>query len=357
MAAPFRIAFLGIDNPHGAAWRELLFENFAGEVEITAVVPGFDGGTTSLEEKISTVPRFESAESLLENAGDNFDAAFVGLPNKETPAAAALLAKADKHLLVEKPGAASAADFRPVADAVAASGVAFQTGFIWRYDEGAERLRDMMLDHRFGKLISVEMTFVTSDVRRRNPEHYLFDRDLSGAGFINWLGCHYLDLLPFLTTQATTAVTARTGVFGVTPSEVEDGGIAILDLDGGGLATFVGGYWLPRWAGEGHWVLRGSERWVHWTPGDRLDIHGPQPQWNAMEERFELAADDTKGYGGARAVAAVRDWIDAALDTDGETPARPCRNTPQSTLDTLTLIDRIYAASRDARTQTIPQTS
>jgi predicted dehydrogenase len=134
------------------------------------------------------------------------------------------------------------------------------------------------------------MTFVTSDVQRRNPRHYLFDESVSGAGFFNWLACHTLDLLLYILQQPVTGVTSRVGVFGGTDVSVEDGGSAILDLADGSIATFVGGYWIPRWAGESHWTIRGSQRWVHWDPtrvdtSGVLEIHGPMPQWIAMEPR------------------------------------------------------------------------
>ncbi len=344
MSSPLRIAFLGIDNPHGAGWRESL-ANFGDEVEITALVPGFGGATTSLEERHAHLQRFDSVGELIAKGGAEFDGAIVALPNDESPKAALELANAGKHVLAEKPMAGCADDARPLVDAVAKSGVAFQSGYMWRYDEAAERLRDMFADGRFGKLISLEMTFVTSDVKRRDPGHYLFDREISTGGFFNWLACHYLDLLLYVTGQQVTGVTARTGVFGAAETEVEDGGVAILDLSGGGIATFLGGYWLPRWAGEAHWAIRGSERWVHWDPGRAgtggvLEIHGPKPQWNAMEETFTLPADETPGYGGQRATKLIRDWLDAAREG-----GRPCRNTPQTTLDTLALIDAIYESS------------
>lgn len=346
MSQPLRLAFLGIDNPHGAGWRDL-FANFGDEIEITAIVPGFGEATHSLEERLVHVPRFSTVDELL--AKGEFDAAFIGLPNNETPAAAGQLAEAGKHILVEKPMAGSAADARPVVDAVAKTGVAFQSGFMWRYDELTSRMRDMVLDNRFGKLVSIEMNFVTSDVRHRNPAHYLFDREISTGGFFNWLACHYLDLLLYVTAQKVVGVTARTGVFGAADTEVEDGGVAILDLSGGGIATFVGGYWLPRWAGEAHWSIRGSERWVHWDPsragtGGALEIHGPKPQWNAMDEVFALPVDETPGYGGKRAMDAVSDWLAAAREG-----GRACRNTPESTVDTLALIDAIYESSKTGR--------
>ena len=348
MSQPFRVAFIGVDHPHGAAWRESLL-HLAGEVSITALVPEFGGGLTSLEESIATVPRFGSVADLLTRGGDLFDGAVVCLPNDRTTAVLEQLATAGKSILSEKPCGVNAAAARPALEAVRRAGVAFQTGYLWRYDEGAQRLKAMVADGRFGKLISVEMTLVTSDAARRGPAHFLFDPQQSGGGFFNWLGCHYLDLLGYVTGQSVTAVTARTGVFGETSLGVEDGGSAIFDLSGGGLATFTGGYWLPRWAGEWRWALRGSQRWLHWDPnrtgtGGVMEIHGPQPQFHAMEEVFSLPQDKTPGYGGARGRELIRDWIAVAR---GE--RRECRNTPATALTTLELMDAMYHSSAEGR--------
>jgi predicted dehydrogenase len=345
-ASPFRLAILGIDHPHGSGWRESLFQ-LAEEIEIVAIVPRFGGATTSLEERLSQVPRFDSIEQL--TGWGQFDGALVCLPNKESPQAIAALAAAGKHVVAEKPAAASAADFAHSLASVEKAGIAFQSGYLWRYDPCAERLRDMIADGRFGKLISVEMTYVTSDVRRRGPEHYLFDPQISGHGYFNWLACHWLDLLFFVTQQQVTGVTARVGTFSTTETGVEDGGAAILDLAGGGMATFVGGYWLPRWAGESHWSLRGRERWVHWHPGRPgtggvLEIHGPQPQFMAMEETFTQPADPTPGYGGQRMLRLLRDWV-----ADARSGTRQCRNSASSTLATLQLLDAIYQSSLEGR--------
>ena len=223
------------------------------------------------------LPRFDTVDALI--AGGDFDGAVVCLPNDVGPDAVVSLARAGKHVLAEKPVAGSAPDARRIAEAVGESGVAFQNGYMWRYDEAAGRLRRMVGDGSFGKLISVEMEFVTSDITRRGPEHYLFDRAVSSGGFFNWLACHFLDLLLYVTGEKVVGVTARCGVFGAGQSDVEDGGVAILDLSGGGIATFLGGYWLPRWAGESRWTMRGTKRWVHWDPsragtGGALEIHG-----------------------------------------------------------------------------------
>jgi len=338
-------AFIGVDHPHGAHWRQTL-ENFPTEITLSAVVPRFGGALTSLEERYAALPRFETVDDLI--AGGEFEAAVVALPNDETPAAIAKLAAAGKHILTEKPCGKSAAEFAAAAAAVRRHKVAFQNGYMWRYDAGADRLREMLAEGRFGRLIHIEMSFVTSDVRRRGPDHYLFDADASGTGFFSWLGCHQLDVLPYITGRPITAVTARVGSFGATPTAVEDGGAVILELADGGMATLVGGYWLPRWAGESRWALYGTERWVHWLPtkpgtGGELQIHGPQPQWHAMEETFTLSPDATPGYGGARGVRLVNDWL-TAIRTGAD-----CRNTPETGHTLLRVLDAIQESSNTAR--------
>ncbi|MGE5193578.1 MAG: Gfo/Idh/MocA family protein [Deltaproteobacteria bacterium] len=347
MTDAFRIAFAGIDHPHGAGWRESLL-NLGADAAITALVPRFGGTTFSLEERHSTLPRFETVAQLVTDGRDLFDGAIISLPNDEVPDAAVLLAHAGKHVLVEKPGAGSAAGARRIVEAVQKSHVAFQSGYLWRYDAGANRLREMVRDGRFGKLIGVEMNWVTSDVARRGPEHYLFDRETSGGGFFNWLACHWIDLLLYITGEPVTGVMARVGTFGAVETSVEDGGAVIFDLAGGGLASFVGGYWLPRWAGESRWTIRGSQRWVHWDPiragtAGVLTIHGPQPQFQSMEEIFTIPPDPLPGYGGARSVALLRDWINAARSGGS------CRNSPQSLLAVLEVLERIYESSSTGR--------
>jgi predicted dehydrogenase len=345
MSFPFRLAVVGVDHPHGAHWRQLLAQ-FPREIEIVAVVPAFHGAVTSLEESLANVPRFATVAEML--ARVPLDGAMVALANDESPGVVAELARAGKHLLVEKPVASTAELLEPVIEAVTAAGVAFQTGYLWRYDEAANRLKRMFAEGQFGKLISVEMLYATSDARRRGPEHFLFDATISGGGFFHWLGCHYLDLLRYLVPDAIVGVTARVGVFGATPLEVEDGGTVILEFESGALATLVGGYWLPRWAGENRWSLRGSSRWVNWEPARPgtsgvLEIHGPQPQWHAMEETFTVPADTTPGYGGRRGVELVADWLRAARG------GGPCRNTVESTRDVLRLLDLIHTSSREGR--------
>ena len=77
MRSHFRIAFLGVDHPHGAGWRDSLAQ-LGDEVAVVALMPGFGGALTSLEERHATVPRFDTVDDLIQ--WNQFDGAIVCLP-------------------------------------------------------------------------------------------------------------------------------------------------------------------------------------------------------------------------------------------------------------------------------------
>lgn len=82
MAEKFRIAFIGVDHPHGAGWRESI-SLVQDDARIVAFVNAFGNSSASLEEKYAHLPRFNSVDELLKWGG--FDGAVVCLPNNETP--------------------------------------------------------------------------------------------------------------------------------------------------------------------------------------------------------------------------------------------------------------------------------
>ncbi|MFM7594430.1 MAG: Gfo/Idh/MocA family protein, partial [Isosphaeraceae bacterium] len=330
---------------HGAGWRESL-AGLDDEIEIVAFLTGFGGSTTSLEERNAGLPRFETVQDLIQ-WGD-FDGALLCLPNNEVINTGCQLAEAGKAVLIEKPCAASANEWQSLANAIHTKRIAFQAGYMWRYDEGANRLRAMFAEGRFGKPIAIKLHWITSDVARRGPSHYLFDQGISGHGFFNWLACHWIDIVPWLTGQRVTGVMARVGNFGEAAIDVDDGGTVILELENGCQVTITGGYWLPRWAGEAGVSIYGSQRWLHWDPNragtaGHFEIHGPQPQFMAMNEDFSLPADSYKGYGGQKTLELIRDWVKSARG--GET----CRHPPATVREALRVIDAIYESSAEGR--------
>ena len=73
-----------------------------------------------------------------------------------------------------------------------------------------------------GRIMAVEARMVTSQVRYRNPGHWLFRKDTAGTGILSWLGCHYLDLLCYFLDDRVVEVAALVGQQNPEEIEVED---------------------------------------------------------------------------------------------------------------------------------------
>ena len=58
-----KILFVGVDGPHGCAWRTSL--ESVGAFDIVGFVAGFGGTIASLEEKYMALPRFETVSAAL----------------------------------------------------------------------------------------------------------------------------------------------------------------------------------------------------------------------------------------------------------------------------------------------------
>jgi predicted dehydrogenase len=183
----------------------------------------------------------------------------------------------------------------------------------------------------------------------RDPHHYLFNKDVSGGGFFNWLLVHWIDLLFFFLKDEVTSVTAIVDTDGPVPVDVEVGGTAVLKFARGALANLHGGYYLPK-GKESAFNLYGSAGWMHWSPqGDpELHVFTTAPRWQiAPERRIRYRLLKEEGYGGLYGIAMLRDWIEAIRED------RPPVNSINDAFRVLQVVDAIYEASSSGRQRTV----
>ena len=189
-----RLLVCGVDHPHGCGWRESV--EASERFEIVGFVVGFGGAITTLEERYKHLPRFADAPSAL--AGLEFDAALCLMSNAEGEKVVLALTEAGKHTMMEKPGIGSSDAGRKILDASRRTGCTFTMAYSNRYGDCATALRNMVEEGQFGTVISLQNEAFTTDIRLRNPEHYLFDPEQNAmppgqGGYFSWLGC----ALPF----------------------------------------------------------------------------------------------------------------------------------------------------------------
>jgi predicted dehydrogenase len=314
-------------------------------------------------------PDRAAAEKLAEEAGpklagvtddlavalrEEVEFALVCRRNDETPDTVVAAARAGKHIMSEKPMATTAARLRPVLEEVAATGVTLGVCYPWRCHPAARDLSALVRGGLLGRLLATEARMVTSQVRYRDPSHWLFSREHGGGGILHWLGCHFLDLLRFLTGEEVTHVSALTGTLNGFPLEVEDTASVSMRWNSGAIGSFTAGYHLPRstagYSGaayDTYLAARGLEGRFHWRPThaeEAVYVESTHPDWaTAPEREFRYRLEPTEAYGGAYGLEFVRHFIHAARE--GRSPIA-------GGTDALRVLEWVEAAYLSARTQT-----
>jgi predicted dehydrogenase len=169
---------------------------------------------------------YESAEALVEDP--DVDAVFV-LTNLETHAHYATLAmQAGKHVLIEKPVAASIEQLRMLKSIAEEKQVLLFPGHNYVYEPALQRTRALLDSGRLGKLVAIYVHYHIhhpEEVARRYP------------GVIRHILTHHGYLLRYLGGNPTS-VSAMKSVVHYDQFEGEDLAMVNLRLDNGALAHF-----------------------------------------------------------------------------------------------------------------------
>ncbi len=96
------------------------------------------------------------------------------------------------------PGARTARELEPVLRALAERPVPFAAAYLNRWTPSMKQMRELVRGGAIGRLTSVELRMVTTQVGMRNPASWLFSREVAGGGILAWLGCHWFDAVRYM---------------------------------------------------------------------------------------------------------------------------------------------------------------
>lgn len=263
--------------------------------------------------------------------------------------------QAGKHLMAEKPIGRTAADTEKVIAAAKDAGVKLSVCYQNRANAVVEEARRIVGTGALGSLMSVEMRMITTAVRFRNPQHWLFSKEKAGGGMLSWLGCHYIDLMYYMTGDEIVSVQAEVATRSGEAIDVEDIAVMSLRLRSGAVASMHVGYVLSL-SGSGYHNSAGYDTYigingnlgrVHWSaPGGPtyLNAETAHPVWaGAPQWKTEYVHGPSPAYGGRAGEAFMRRFILSAQQgvqpwTTGEDALRVAR-----------IIDAAYESSRTGR--------
>ncbi len=350
------VALLGCDHPHSSSHLDTLLS-----LEEVAVVHLWDPdphAPAKLAEKAGEKlgPMHTSLDSLL--AEEQVVWLLVCLRNDVAPGVMLQCAAAGKPVLAEKPIGRSLAETAAVVQAFRAAGLSLSICFQNRYKPAAQVIRGWCAEQQFGRLCAAETKLHTTQVALRNPRHWLFDQALSGGGILPWLGCHYLDLLWYLTGLEPVAVSGQVATLSGESIDVEDLAVMTISLSNGALATASFGYLMP--GGRPGYLtpgydtqfgLKGTDGYLSWAIAaeqQQVDAYSRHPSWRgAAARQFSLKEEPAKAYGGRYGLEFAREALTAAL-AGGDGPA-----TGEDLLRVWRLIEAVYRSSETGERQAI----
>jgi predicted dehydrogenase len=259
---------------------------------------------------------------------------------------------AGKHLMAEKPIGRTADDTGRVIDAAARAGVKLGVCYQNRFGPWVQETRRIVQQGLVGPLFSVEMRMITTQVQFRNPQHWLFHNQYSGGGILSWLGCHYIDLMRYLTGDEIVSVMAEVATRSGEAIDVEDTAVlsvrfrsgAVGSLHAGYMLALSGGGYFNRAGYDNYIGLNGRTGRIHWTSsGAPASIYAESahPDWSGAPQRtFHYTYGESPAYGGVYGEQFIRAFLHAAQGK-GEVPA-----SGQDALQVARVVDAAYESSR-----------
>lgn len=196
-------------------------------------------------------------------------------------------AAAGKHVLCEKPLAITVEDAQAMIAACRDAGVLLGTAFPVRHSGPAFEMRDAMRAGSLGRVLMIRGTN-----RGTNPGGWFVDPALSGGGAVTDHTVHVADVIRFITGEEITSVYAEADTQFYPDLPVEDCGLLIMGLSGGGFASLD-----PSWS-------RPNQAFPTWG-----DVH-VQLTGTGGVATFDYGAQHNKLYSNSRVRAAELGWGD-----------------------------------------------
>lgn len=349
-------ALIGLRHPHSAGHLRTL----DCLPEVTRIVLWDDDpAAADLRGEALDTP-VEPAASLAELlARRDLDFVVAAERNDRNPDLFTAVLEAGHHLLAEKPFGRTAGDARRVVAAAERAGRALSVFYTNRFNPLVAEAQRLVRAEALGTLYSLEVRMLTTQVRFRGPDHWLFDRAAAGGGMLSWLGCHSLDLMQFLTDDPIVSVAAEVATRGGDGIDVEDTATLSMRLGSGALASLHAAYVLALGGGgfynpagyDQHFGVYGRQGRLWWDDHGPPELHmeSRAPRFAAAPRRtFTFTPAESRAYGGGYGERFVRAFIAATRD---EGPA-PCPG--EAAVRVALIVDAAYESARTGRRVAVP---
>jgi len=171
------------------------------------------------------------------DASGAYDAAYISTPPAYHDEYAVAAAESGKHVLCEKPLAATLADAERMVDACADAGVVLMTAYRLRTEPAIRRMREAIRDGAIGDPVQIHAGFSSRLLDNAGPDSWRLDPDVAGGGALMDLGVYPLNTSRFLLDADPVAVSAETQGSGAPFDRVEEHATLLLTFPDGVTAS------------------------------------------------------------------------------------------------------------------------
>ncbi|NLO04657.1 MAG: Gfo/Idh/MocA family oxidoreductase [candidate division WS1 bacterium] len=325
----------------------------SGHMQDVALLPEIEHvlmtGSEQAREIAAAMEKAEYVDDVAAVVGNSSLPAVMVLANTRDAAEVTLAAvEAGQWVYAEKPGARDAAGMEAIAAACARTGAHFTPCYARRTFPETREVKRLLGAGAIGEVWSFQANWIASQAASRGVDSWFFSREMAGGGILHWLGCHWIDLLSFVTGRRVEAV----GAMLATAEEridVEDVACVTLRLEGGAIGTIRCGYLLDPFEGYDEYQLmtawEGSRGSLALFPGKptKLRLRTRAEGFCAAGETQEIALSHQRA--GGYALGLLRGFIEA-VETGGSPPV-----TEDDALYVLRVIKAAHEAARTGQEQ------
>jgi len=258
--------------------------------------------------------------------------------------------EAGRSVYGEKPGARTADQMQAIVDACTRTGAHYTPCYARRLMTESQEIKRLIEAGAIGELWSFQANWITSAAELRGVDQWLFTDEMAGGGILYWLGCHWIDLLRFVTGQKIVAVSAMTARRNQRIS-VEDVACLLARTEGGAIGTIRCGYLQNPTRGYDDYQLmtayEGSHGAISHFPRGEVTVRvlSRAEGFAAEGELRELRIDATRSGGYAYDLL---DEVVRAVDEE-----RAPMVTEEDALYVLRVIEAAYRAAETGKEQSV----
>ncbi|HXV58269.1 MAG TPA: Gfo/Idh/MocA family oxidoreductase [Gaiellaceae bacterium] len=181
-----------------------------------------------------------SFEAVIEDP--RVEAVLLATPNFAHAEQGIACAERGRHVFVEKPIADTLADGSALREACEAAGVALVVGHDLRRLGAARAVKRLVDEGALGRVVLADLNFSLAGTLR--PESWRYRRETCPGGPLLQLGVHHADTLLYWLGPAVRVQGSFARL--VTGAEIDDVGVALVELESGARATIASSYVSPK---------------------------------------------------------------------------------------------------------------